>query len=191
MVHTYLCPVLSFNQLTFPLKGSKQACFEKVDVEWKFSILLSTRIVLLWLQKHMSFSCSFSVCVCVCLCVCVWRGKDWGISVWLWDKIVSECAHRGFISPKTAHTLTHIHLLRLRGVVLRFYPFLMPSGYCFGQSMCCLLSNHPACLWCLYLVSGVMMHGWLKPRMETVILAVWKSILFGNVLISPKTMKHI
>lgn len=114
MVHTYLCPVLSFNQLTFPLKGSKQACFDKVDVEWKFSILLSTWIVLLWLQKHMSFSCSFSVCVCG------WRGKDWGISVWLWDKIVSEYAHRGFIRTKTAHTHTFAPVERNCAAFLAF-----------------------------------------------------------------------
>lgn len=116
-------PLLSFDQLTFPLNHSKQPRFEKGKC------LLDCLVGLYLLGPSLCDSnktChSAAYCQCMCVCVCVFVSvcvsvrqgdSEGGISVWLSDKIVSEYSHRGSIRTK-AHTHAHTHAQQSRDLL--------------------------------------------------------------------------
>ena len=108
-------PLLSFDQLTFPLNRSKQPpLWKEGNVYWKFRRLISARTIPVWL---VSFSCFLSVCVCVRVCVCV-SDRETEREEFLSDSVIrsSQSTHIGVLSGQK-HTYTHAHIHKSRDLL--------------------------------------------------------------------------
>lgn len=104
-------PLLSFNQLTFPLNHNKQICLEKECFCWRFSRLISAGIVPLWLQRNVPFSC---------LCVLCVYDRERDREEFLSDSVIrsSQNTRIGVLSGQThAHAFTN-HAICWRGFFL-------------------------------------------------------------------------